>query len=66
MPEKDHAKLFSNLEQILEVNKKLLEHMEQTTVGTAFKFLGPFLKLYSMYAKNHGQASSTLQVTRNT
>jgi len=37
--------------------------MEQTTVGTAFKFLGPFLKLYSMYANGHQQASSTLQVT---
>ena len=36
--------------------------MEQTTVGTAFKFLGPFLKLYSLYAKNHGEASTTLQV----
>ncbi|XP_053384716.1 rho guanine nucleotide exchange factor 39-like [Mercenaria mercenaria] len=59
--ERAHAQLFSNLEQILEVNKKLLEYMEQTTVGTAFKFLGPFLKLYSMYANNHQQAISTLQ-----
>ncbi|KAH3887402.1 rho guanine nucleotide exchange factor 39-like [Dreissena polymorpha] len=59
--ERDHAQLFSNLEQILEVNTKLMEYMEQTTVGTAFKFLGPFLKLYSMYANNHQQASSTLQ-----
>ncbi|XP_052802295.1 rho guanine nucleotide exchange factor 39-like isoform X2 [Mya arenaria] len=38
-----------------------MEYMEQTTVGTAFKFLGPFLKLYSMYANNHQQASNTLQ-----
>ncbi|WAR02007.1 ARG39-like protein [Mya arenaria] len=56
-----HSQLFSNLEQILEVNTKLMEYMEQTTVGTAFKFLGPFLKLYSMYANNHQQASNTLQ-----
>lgn len=47
----------------MEVNQKLLEYMEQTTVGTAFKYLGPFLKLYSMYANNYGQASATLQVT---
>ncbi|XP_060588006.1 rho guanine nucleotide exchange factor 39-like [Ruditapes philippinarum] len=59
--ERAHSQLFSNLEQIKEVNTKLLEYMEQTTVGTAFKFLGPFLKLYSMYANNHQQAISTLQ-----
>lgn len=59
--EQDHSMLFSNLEQILEVNTKLLEYMEQTTVGTAFKFLGPFLKLYSMYAKSHQEATKILQ-----
>ncbi|KAJ8299561.1 hypothetical protein KUTeg_023621 [Tegillarca granosa] len=45
----------------MEVNQKLLEFMEQTTIGEAFKYLGPFLKLYASYANNHETALSTLQ-----
>ncbi|KAK7477585.1 hypothetical protein BaRGS_00031190 [Batillaria attramentaria] len=61
LPEDAHAMLFSNVEQIKEVNRTLLELMEQSTVGQAFHHLGPFLKLYSMYANNHEQALTTLQ-----
>ncbi|CAG5131031.1 unnamed protein product [Candidula unifasciata] len=61
VPDDVHAKLFSNLEQIREVNLTLLEQMEQTTVGQAFTYLGPFLKLYAMYARNHQCALTTLQ-----
>ncbi|KAK3103494.1 hypothetical protein FSP39_019615 [Pinctada imbricata] len=61
IPENVHARIFSNIEQIMDVNKTLLEYMENTSVGEAFKFLGPFLKLYSSYANNHENAISTLQ-----
>jgi hypothetical protein len=63
VPEEKHAILFSNVEQIRDVNRTLLELMEQSTVGQAFKHLGPFLKLYAMYANNHEQALSVLQVS---
>ncbi|XP_050409278.1 rho guanine nucleotide exchange factor 39 [Patella vulgata] len=56
-----HARIFSNLEQLIEVNQKLLEQMNQSTIGQAFHQLGPYLKLYSTYANNHEQAMSTLQ-----
>ncbi|XP_033752641.1 rho guanine nucleotide exchange factor 39-like [Pecten maximus] len=61
IPENVHTKIFSNTEQIMEVNKTLLEYMEEMTVGEAFRYLGPFLKLYSSYANNHNTALSTLQ-----
>ncbi|XP_061174840.1 rho guanine nucleotide exchange factor 39-like [Saccostrea echinata] len=64
IPEDVHGQIFSNVEQIMEVNKTLLEHMEQTTVGEAFKHLGPFLKLYSSYANNHENAITLLQEWR--
>ena len=63
VPDDVHAKLFSNMEQIREVNVTLLEQMEQSTVGEAFSQLGPYLKLYSWYANNHQLALNTLQVT---
>lgn len=46
----------------MEVNKTLLEYMEHTTIGEAFKYLAPFLKLYSSYANNHENAINLLQV----
>ncbi|XP_070199938.1 rho guanine nucleotide exchange factor 39-like [Littorina saxatilis] len=61
LPDDVHAQLFSNVEQIRDVNRTLLELMEQSTVGQAFKHLGPFLKLYAMYANNHEQALTILQ-----
>ena len=57
-----HEQLFSNVEQIQDVNRTLLELMEQSTVGQAFRHLGPFLKLYAMYANSHQQALAVLQV----
>ncbi|XP_059166523.1 rho guanine nucleotide exchange factor 39-like [Physella acuta] len=60
VPDDVHGRLFSNLEQIREVNVTLLETMEQTTIGQAFTQLAPFLKLYSTYANNHQQALNTL------
>ncbi|XP_036363182.1 rho guanine nucleotide exchange factor 39-like isoform X1 [Octopus sinensis] len=61
IPEAVHNKLFSNIEQIQHVNIKLLDQMEQNTIGQAFLSLGPFLKLYSTYANNHTQALATFQ-----
>ena len=54
--------LFGNIEQIQCVNRELMEQLETMSVGEAFLRLGPFLKLYSMYAKNHEQALATLIV----
>nr|XP_022335356.1 rho guanine nucleotide exchange factor 39-like isoform X1 [Crassostrea virginica]XP_022335357.1 rho guanine nucleotide exchange factor 39-like isoform X1 [Crassostrea virginica]XP_022335358.1 rho guanine nucleotide exchange factor 39-like isoform X1 [Crassostrea virginica]XP_022335359.1 rho guanine nucleotide exchange factor 39-like isoform X1 [Crassostrea virginica]XP_022335360.1 rho guanine nucleotide exchange factor 39-like isoform X1 [Crassostrea virginica]XP_022335361.1 rho guanine nuc len=64
IPEDVHSQIFSNIEQIMEVNKTLLEYMEQTTIGEAFKYLAPFLKLYSSYANNHENAITLLQEWR--
>lgn len=61
IPDNIHNKIFGNIEQLCEVNKTLLEYMEQTTIGQAFHYLGPFLKLYSSYANNHENALSSLQ-----
>lgn len=64
IPEDVHNNIFSNIEQIMEVNKTLLEYMEHTTIGEAFKYLAPFLKLYSSYANNHENAINLLQVKK--
>ncbi|XP_063397965.1 rho guanine nucleotide exchange factor 39-like [Mytilus trossulus] len=61
IPDSIHNKIFGNIEQICEVNKTLQEYMEQTTIGQAFHYLGPFLKLYSSYANNHETALAALQ-----
>ncbi|PVD33339.1 hypothetical protein C0Q70_04593 [Pomacea canaliculata] len=64
IPKDAHLVLFRNIEQIREVNRTLLEVMEQSTVGQAFRHLGPFLKLYATYANNHMQALDVLQEWR--
>ncbi|XP_048780867.2 rho guanine nucleotide exchange factor 39-like [Ostrea edulis] len=64
IPENVHSQIFSNAEQIMEVNKTLLEYMEQTSVGEAFQYLAPFLKLYSSYANNHENAITLMQEWR--
>ncbi|GFN87770.1 hypothetical protein PoB_001427600 [Plakobranchus ocellatus] len=61
VPDAVHNILFSNLEQIYDVNVTLLEQIEQSTVGAAFSQMGPFLKLYSTYANNHQHALNTMQ-----
>ncbi|VDI47824.1 Hypothetical predicted protein [Mytilus galloprovincialis] len=63
IPDNIHSKIFGNIEQIWEVNKTLQEYMEQTTIGQAFHYLGPFLKLYSSYANNHETALAALQIS---
>lgn len=54
--------IFSNIEAILSVNKELFLCMRQYSLGEAFTYLGPFLKLYSTYANNFQNANSVLQV----
>ena len=46
----------------MSVNKELLHCMKQQSLGEAFNNLAPFLKLYSTYAGNFEQATSTLKV----
>ena len=36
--------------------------MRQRSLGEAFAYLAPFLKLYSTYANNFQEAGKTLQV----
>lgn len=55
--------IFSNVEAILSVNQELFFCMRQHSLGEAFTYLGPFLKLYSTYANNFQNANSVLQVT---
>ncbi|XP_013402225.1 rho guanine nucleotide exchange factor 39 [Lingula anatina] len=60
VPKHVQATIFSNIRNIIEVNKELLEQLETTSIGDAFLSLAPFLKLYSMYANNHEHALGTL------
>lgn len=53
--------VFSNIEAILSVNNELFHFMRQKSLGEAFTYLGPFLKLYSTYANNFQNANSVLQ-----
>lgn len=57
--------LFSNIEAILSVNKELFSCMRQQSLGEAFAYLAPFLKLYSTYANNFQTATHILQVQYN-
>lgn len=54
--------IFSNVEGILSVNGELFTCMRQRSLGEAFSYLAPFLKLYSTYANNFQSANETLQV----
>ena len=54
--------IFSNLQQIIHINQELVHHLTNLSVGEAFLKLGPFLKLYSTYAKNHERALAVLMV----
>ncbi len=55
--------IFSNVEGILSVNLELFSCMRQKSLGEAFNYLAPFLKLYSTYANNFQTATETLQVS---
>lgn len=61
LPQDVTADIFSNIEAILSVNKELFSCMRQHSLGEAFTYLGPFLKLYSTYANNFQNATSVLQ-----
>lgn len=54
--------IFSNIEAILSVNQELFSCMRQRSLGEAFSYLGPFLKLYSTYAESYQDANEKLQV----
>ena len=62
LPQDVIANIFSNIEAILNVNRELFSCMRQHSLGEAFTYLGPFLKLYSTYANNFQNAASVLQV----
>ncbi|XP_019855957.1 PREDICTED: rho guanine nucleotide exchange factor 39-like isoform X2 [Amphimedon queenslandica] len=53
--------IFSNIEGLLAVNSELLNFMRQSSLGDAFLYLGPFLKLYGSYSGNFQTATATLE-----
>ena len=55
--------IFSNIQQIIRINQELMEHLKNLSIGEAFLKLGPFLKLYSTYAKGHERALALLMVS---
>ena len=55
--------IFSNIEGILAVNTELLNYMKQSSLGDAFLYLGPFLKLYGSYSSNYQTAINILEVS---
>lgn len=63
LPQGAIVAIFSNIEAILPVNKELFSCMRQYSLGEAFTYLGPFLKLYSTYANNFQNANSVLHVS---
>lgn len=54
--------IFSNVRQIISVNKELSQHLRMQSVGKAFLQLSAFLKLYSTYANNHEAALACMLV----
>ena len=66
LPQDVITAIFSNIEAILSVNQELFSCMRQHSLGAAFTYLGPFLKLYSTYANNFQTANSALQVKLST
>lgn len=58
-----HNILFGHIEMIHNLNSELLQELEidLNNVGSAFLRLGPFLKLYSVYAFDYKRVILTLQ-----
>lgn len=58
-----HNILFGHIEMIHNLNSELLAELEMdlNNVGSAFLRLGPFLKLYSVYAFDYKRVLLTLQ-----
>lgn len=59
----NHNTLFGHVEMIHNLNSELLAELEMdlNNVGSAFLRLGPFLKLYSVYAFDYKKVLLTLQ-----
>ncbi len=66
LPQATITAIFSNVEAILSVNQELFASMRKRSLGEAFSHLGPFLKLYSIFAENYQQANERLQVRKVT
>lgn len=63
LPEQVFRTIFGDLTAIQAVNKELLAHMEELSIGKAFLKLSPYLRLYCTYANNFDKAMLTLQVS---
>jgi hypothetical protein len=66
----DHLRnIFSSLENIMPLNKKLLQQIEERVkswsntqlIGDVFLLFAPFLKLYTTYSKNYESAIQSLE-----
>ena len=55
--------IFSNVEELLAVNQQLFSLMRQRSLGEAFSHFGPYLKLYSTYARDYQSSVETLLVS---
>ena len=62
VPENDIRIMFGDITAIQAINKELLAHMEEMSIGEAFLQLAPYIKLYSTYANNFEKAVDLLQV----
>ncbi|XP_063960592.1 rho guanine nucleotide exchange factor 39-like isoform X2 [Lytechinus pictus] len=61
VPENDIRIMFGDITAIQAINKELLAHMEEMSIGEAFLQLAPYIKLYSTYANNFEKAIDLLQ-----
>ncbi|PIK55000.1 putative rho guanine nucleotide exchange factor 39 [Apostichopus japonicus] len=61
LPDQVFRTIFGDLTAIQSVNKELLAHMEETSIGTAFLQLAPYMRLYCTYANDFDRAMLTLQ-----
>ncbi|KAI8822520.1 rho guanine nucleotide exchange factor [Fimicolochytrium jonesii] len=72
LPAKDMAIIYSNVEQLLPVNQKLLQYLDERLaqgpvveqVGDIFIRVSDFLKMYTMYCRNHPYALMKYQAVR--
>eukprot|EP00057_Strongylocentrotus_purpuratus_P009310 XP_011663784.1 PREDICTED: LOW QUALITY PROTEIN: rho guanine nucleotide exchange factor 39 [Strongylocentrotus purpuratus] len=61
VPENDIRIMFGDITAIQAINKELLAHMEEMSIGEAFLQLAPYIKLYCTYANNFEKAVDLLQ-----
>ncbi|XP_055597076.1 putative protein tag-52 [Uranotaenia lowii] len=61
--EKEHSQIFGQLETIHNLSQELLKHLDDNldSVVKAFMNLGPFFKLYSVYAFDYRKSLCALQ-----